>query len=1086
MNFTYVTLGLFIINLFLIATRPVPAAELITLSKDNFKEYAPKGKESDAIFGDYVLRNDKIIVTISDPSLQGGRSSDRRGGIRMHGCIIDLTLRHKQNDLIKAYEPPILFWPKHVNGLFAVDKRIEANTQAGFINEAHAHASPGRQSQKSKRVRLSIPYVLKGGTASVVYILEDGWPYLEIHTIYKNIKKPNLIFPSTGILKMTPSPVKPESYMEVGYNTQLNLAWVYDVWFGQAYGITSKEWNITPSKGSRHRSGYLAYTFNSKESPKNNISKGEARVIIQQIFPAENLFNILTIAGNLHKKKMRPVTVEVIDNNGTVSKAYVQVFNEKNLTGAGFTDRQGNISFSMGEGQMRLQIDHLGSRQKEVIFNPKVQSQLIIKIDNAGGIQSIIRDERNKPLPCKMEIRGRNKTPDPFFFPDTGDHLVQNLIYSSTGTFKQRLPPGDYDLIISRGSEYDVVFKSISIPQGKWQTIEATLIHSVKTTGWISADFGNRSTVSRNFSLASQKGRVLNLACEQVEFAPSTEHDTISEFAPHIKSLKLQPFLASCPGIYLTRKNRKSYTMQNAFPVIYKNGRQAGGAVQRPKHIFQVFWLNSWYGTLVGRGEPNWVAGSEKLIQVTPPGLWSERGGHMGMLSQFGLQNKHELIQRNSRLAQFRSYHAMEIQPLASFLNMPHFDPQDPKGIKDIEQWRTNLMAQHLIGRKTKKWPKASSLGRHWIRMLNLGYRFTGVVNSNAYYNYHGSGGVRNYIKSKSEHPSELDPVEIIRTVKKGHVVMSTGLFLEVNATTGNRNISAGPGDDMLAIDQTIKLRVKIQSPNWIGVNKVQVLFNGFPVPEYVFERNLHPDQFLKGVVKFNQTIELQLKQDTHIIVIASGQGMNLRGEGKRLRNGKFDMTKKTLNPFKETSLKMAMSNPIYVDIDGDGFRPQSPLKDKMYGIMAINTPLLSAGEAKPAEIELRLKNLSKIKSKDTLQVYVYPKNSVQFLDGNGIKYILKPNEIKSFKFKLKWTGTSKPKFIVLHIPRSSRGIGRREIALKIFIDEQNFNTKRMARLKHESRLARGDSAPVNQWWLPEHCWDKQTHPKYKEYKLKK
>ena len=34
----------------------------VTLSPANYADYAPKGKEADCIFGDYVLRNDRIVA----------------------------------------------------------------------------------------------------------------------------------------------------------------------------------------------------------------------------------------------------------------------------------------------------------------------------------------------------------------------------------------------------------------------------------------------------------------------------------------------------------------------------------------------------------------------------------------------------------------------------------------------------------------------------------------------------------------------------------------------------------------------------------------------------------------------------------------------------------------------------------------------------------------------------------------------------------------------------------------------------------------------------------------------------------------
>jgi len=53
--------------LWMLSAVSVPATELVRLTPDTWDEYAPAGKEVDCIYGDYVLRNDKMIVVIAEP-----------------------------------------------------------------------------------------------------------------------------------------------------------------------------------------------------------------------------------------------------------------------------------------------------------------------------------------------------------------------------------------------------------------------------------------------------------------------------------------------------------------------------------------------------------------------------------------------------------------------------------------------------------------------------------------------------------------------------------------------------------------------------------------------------------------------------------------------------------------------------------------------------------------------------------------------------------------------------------------------------------------------------------------------------------
>ena len=72
-----------------------------------------------------------------------------------------------------------------------------------------------------------------------------------------------------------------------------------------------------------------------------------------------------------------------------------------------------------------------------------------------------------------------------------------------------------------------------------------------------------------------------------------------------------------------------------------------------------------------------------------------------------------------------------------------------------------------------------------WLQLLNLGYRIPGVVNTDSHYNFHGTGWLRNYIKSSTDQPEEISIEEMVDSSEAGNVIMTNGPFLEV--TAGNR-----------------------------------------------------------------------------------------------------------------------------------------------------------------------------------------------------------------------------------------------------------------------------------------------------------
>jgi hypothetical protein len=69
----------------------------------------------------------------------------------------------------------------------------------------------------------------------------------------------------------------------------------------------------------------------------------------------------------------------------------------------------------------------------------------------------------------------------------------------------------------------------------------------------------------------------------------------------------------------------------------------------------------------------------------------------------------------------------------------------------------------------------------------------------------------------------------------------------------------------------------------------------------------MHPAKFKSGAVRFQETVRVTLKRDEHLIVVATGENSNLSKGWGRNRYA-------VMQP-------VAFTNPIYVDVNGDGFQ---------------------------------------------------------------------------------------------------------------------------------------------------------------------
>ena len=106
----------------------------------------------------------------------------------------------------------------------------------------------------------------------------------------------------------------------------------------------------------------------------------------------------------------------------------------------------------------------------------------------------------------------------------------------------------------------------------------------------------------------------------------------------------------------------------------------------------------------------------------------------------------------------------------------------------------------------------------------------------------------------------------------------------------------------------------------------MQVFINGKPAEEANFTERTHPAMFHQDTVVFEQTIPLMLKSDAHVVVACAGEGSQL-GPVAGPDHGK--------------DMPCAVGNPIFVDVDGDGFKPNGDM---------LGLPLVLEPGAKPSK----------------------------------------------------------------------------------------------------------------------------------------
>jgi hypothetical protein len=820
----------------------VRAADFAPLREDNWEAFVPLGKEVDAIYGDFVLRNESIVAVVAQPLASRNSNMTVRG---VGGCLIDLTETKNQNDQLSCYYPAAGRYQFAGQDGKLAPVRVSASGQS----VQHTNSISG----KTITLEIDAQPVEGRPNLTVRYTIADDLPHLLVETIYSNPT-------DKSVEDDLSDAIRADRTFTFGTDPATGLFWANDEWFRQCYAVVIPGYEV---QGTGQRGTLLNLVKDGSGQLK--LAAGQSHTIARKVFPASSLIAARGKASQMAGKKVGQVSV-LVSEPMPVAQARLLINQGGKVYATGRTTAEGRIEFALPEGEFEGVITSLDGRETKGTWQGGKDLKLTMTFSPPTRVVATIVNDRGKPTPAKVSFTGKDGTKDPDWGPDSGDTAVKNVYYTHTGSFAQAIAPGKYDVIISYGPEHDAVFQSIEVRPGQDTPLAATLKRTVDTKGWISADFHSHSSPSGD-NTSSQLGRVQNLLCEHVEFAPCTEHNRIDTYVPHLMKLGITHLMATCTGMELTG-GPLPVNHQNAFPLVHKPRTQDGGApVTDVDPVVQVERLALWDNR------------SDKLVQMNHPNLPQILG------------DRNEDGQLDAGF-----------ERMIGFVDVIEVHP--PQGIftPPTRQDSGKLERNPIY---------------HWMQMLNLGYRNPGVINTDSHYNHHESGFFRNFIKCSTDDPAQIKTMEMVHMSEQGHLVVSTGPFLSVAATSTTaegKTTEAIPGDKLVVTRGEVQLAIKVQCPNWLDVNRVQVFLNGRPAKDLNFTRRDTPDRFSDNTVRFSATLPVKIAADTHVIVATIGEGLTLGPVMGPNYGGKLP--------------PVAVSNPIWIDVDDQGFTPNGDLLD--------------------------------------------------------------------------------------------------------------------------------------------------------------
>jgi hypothetical protein len=526
-----------------------------------------------------------------------------------------------------------------------------------------------------------------------------------------------------------------------------------------------------------------------------------------------------------------------------------------------------------------------------------------------------------------------------------------NVIMDHDGLGVVDLMPGRYRIYASRGIEYSVDVRDVTVTEGEVTLARFNLEREVTTAGYVSMDGHIHSTKSFDASVP-MTDRVVAYMASGVKVMVASDHDFTSDYRPIITQLGAGHEIAAIVGDELSGQipvppsaatgNIDAFPEAighwNAWPLSVIPGARRNGA---PSDEF----LNP--GTAIDRLRgmdslpllgatpdtatlPQWLA----AIQAGQPGTPGAslpadqevivfnhpREGLAGTVV-IGLLNSLANPGGDPLTGGYRPDQPITAFP-NSLMSLPSLYNKAVVGPPGTNSTGLSFDAIELINGTSMG--KYLQVRRDWFSLLSQGIHRTGMANSDSHRPVLENPGYgRTYVASPTQAPDEIDEDDLAQSVLAGRVFGTTGPIVRFEILDDDDRgkpdreevdrFFDGIGRTVVSTRPTVALKIRVEAAPWIPVEEVRIFRNG----ELILTQDIAPGRVLGGpALRFQRRIELTgIDADSYFTVEA---GVRLDAQGNPLSPQLLE----TVWKVEPSVVPLAFTNPVYVDRDGNGYTP--------------------------------------------------------------------------------------------------------------------------------------------------------------------
>ncbi len=551
------------------------------------------------------------------------------------------------------------------------------------------------------------------------------------------------------------------------------------------------------------------------------------------------------------------------------------------------SDGAGEWSLSVPEGPVELVWGQEGRPFASGTEDPEkleisayVEATQDLELPATGALTVRVTDIDGDPLPARVAVVGLDPSPPHRAFDwqdlDPLPPGVSRILDLPPDGLTIRLEPGDYDVVVTRGMEYDAVIEAIDLAADEEATVEATLHRVVDTEGWMSGDFHNHAAPGPDLVMTNAE-RLYNLAAEGLEVRAETNHATVTDLTEHAAELGLDPWITSIPSQEITTFD---YGHFSTFPMEYKPEEPNGGAYDwegmSPTEI--IAWAQE--------------QEREQVIHVYHP---------RAIPTSFEAQNYFTVID-------------LVYGESGPYVGPDAYDPMAagvPVG--------ATMFGPGFTAIEVMTWLNVQGLS-DWFNLLSAGHAITATANSDSHTTrVESSGWPRNFVYVGYDDPALLDEDGYVEALNDRRSSGSFGPFVTLEASLADGSATIMQGELLSVEDQEVVVSARVQAPTWVPVDTLDFYADGELIHSEVLD--MAEVEGAEGGTRIEQTVEIGLviDADTYVAAVAYGSG-GMFPYVTYHSTDEDDLTMELLRAgeVEAPATPFGFANPVFLDADGD------------------------------------------------------------------------------------------------------------------------------------------------------------------------